>query len=148
MTSVPYEQSPPRGTLGRRLSVYFYRHPRLSLALLLALPLGWLAVAYLGSLIVLLLAAVWNVDPFTSQVVHTYTLDNFRRLFDESVYRNVAWRTSFARSPPSSAPAASRGGRPTTCAPRTRTPSGTRRWTLPAARPRRGGRECCTTWTL
>ena len=93
MTSVPYEQSPPRGTLGRRLSVYFYRHPRLSLALLLALPLGWLAVAYLGSLIVLLLAAVWNVDPFTSQVVHTYTLDNFRRLYDEPVYRNVAWRT-------------------------------------------------------
>jgi len=93
VTSVPYEQSPPRGTLGRRLSVYFYRHPRLSLALLLALPLGWLAVAYLGSLIVLLLAAVWNVDPFTSQVVHTYTLDNFRRLFDEPVYRNVAWRT-------------------------------------------------------
>ena len=73
--------------------MYFYRHPRLSLALLLALPLGWLAVAYLGSLIVLLLAAVWNVDPFTSQVVHTYTLDNFRRLFDEPVYRNVAWRT-------------------------------------------------------
>jgi len=93
VTSVPYEQSPPRGTLGRRLSVYFYRHPRLSLALLLALPLGWLAVAYLGSLIVLLLAAVWNVDPFTSQVVHTYTLDNFRRLYDEPVYRNVAWRT-------------------------------------------------------
>ena len=93
MTSVPYEQSPPRGSPGRRLSVYFYRHPRLSLALLLALPLGWLAVAYLGSLIVLLLAAVWNVDPFTSQVVHTYTLDNFRRLFDEPVYRNVAWRT-------------------------------------------------------
>src|SRR5204862_869451 len=93
VTSVSYEQSPPRGTLGRRLSVYFYRHPRLSLALLLALPLGWLAVAYLGSLIVLLLAAVWNVDPFTSQVVHTYTLDNFRRLYDEPVYRNVAWRT-------------------------------------------------------
>jgi putative spermidine/putrescine transport system permease protein len=93
VTSVPYEQSPPRGSLGRRLSVYFYRHPRLSLALLLALPLGWLAVAYLGSLIVLLLAAVWNVDPFTSQVVHTYTLDNFRRLFDLPVYRDVAWRT-------------------------------------------------------
>jgi putative spermidine/putrescine transport system permease protein len=93
VTYVSYEQPPPRGSLGRRLSVFFYRHPRLSLALLLALPLGWLAVAYLGSLIVLLLAAVWNVDPFTSQVVHTYTLDNFRRLFDQPVYRDVAWRT-------------------------------------------------------
>ena len=93
MTSVPYEQPPPLETLGRRLSVYFYRHPRVSLALLLALPLGWVAVAYLGSLVVLLMAAVWNVDPFTSQVVHTFTLDNFHRILHEPVYRDVAWRT-------------------------------------------------------
>ncbi|MFL5920718.1 MAG: ABC transporter permease, partial [Gaiellaceae bacterium] len=93
MTSVPYEQPPPRESAGRRLSRFFYDHPWLSLALLLALPLGWLLVVYLGSLVVLLLAAVWNVDPFTSQVVHTYTLDNFRRIFDQPVYRDVAWRT-------------------------------------------------------
>ena len=93
MTSVPYEQPPPREPAGRRLSRFFYDHPWLSLALLLALPLGWLLVVYLGSLVVLLLAAVWNVDPFTSQVVHTYTLDNFRRIFDQPVYRDVAWRT-------------------------------------------------------
>ena len=93
MTSVPYEQPSPRETLGRRLSVYFYRHPRVSLALLLALPLGWVAVAYLGSLLVLLTAAVWNVDPFTSQVVHAFTLDNFHRILHEPVYRDVAWRT-------------------------------------------------------
>jgi putative spermidine/putrescine transport system permease protein len=93
VTSVPYEQPPPRETLGRRLSVYFYRHPRVSLALLLALPMGWVAVAYLGSLVVLLMAAVWNVDPFTSQVVHTFTLDNFHRILHEPVYRDVAWRT-------------------------------------------------------
>jgi putative spermidine/putrescine transport system permease protein len=93
VTTVPYEQSPPQQSLGRRLSTYFYRHPRLSLGLLLAVPVGWLVVVYLGSLFVLLLAAVWNVDPFTSKVVHTYTLDNFRRIVDEPVYRNVAWRT-------------------------------------------------------
>jgi putative spermidine/putrescine transport system permease protein len=93
VTSIASDESPPRETLGRRLSRYFYRHPRLSLALLLAAPLAWLVVAYLGSLVVLLLASVWNVDPFTSQVVHTYTLDNFRRIFDEPVYRHVAWRT-------------------------------------------------------
>jgi putative spermidine/putrescine transport system permease protein len=93
VTSVPSEGSPPRESLGRRLSTYFYRHPRVGLALLLAAPLGWLVVVYLGSLFVLLLASIWNVDPFTSQVVHTYTLDNFRRLWDEDVYRHVAWRT-------------------------------------------------------
>ena len=93
MTSVSYEESPPRESLGRRLSTFFYRHPRVALALLLAAPLGWLVVVYLGSLFVLLLASVWNVDPFTSQVVHTFTLDNFRRLWNEDVYRIVAWRT-------------------------------------------------------
>ena len=93
MTSVHYEEPPPRQGLGRRLSTYFYRHPRVGLALLLAAPLGWLVVVYLGSLFVLLLASIWNVDPFTSQVVHTYTLDNFRRLWEEDVYRHVAWRT-------------------------------------------------------
>jgi len=93
VTSVSYEEPPPREGLGRRLSAYFYRHPRVGLALLLAAPLGWLVVVYLGSLFVLLLASIWNVDPFTSQVVHTYTLDNFRRLWEEDVYRHVAWRT-------------------------------------------------------
>jgi putative spermidine/putrescine transport system permease protein len=93
VTSVAYDEPSPRESLGRRLSRFFYRHPRLSLALLLAVPITWLVVVYLGSLVVLLLAAVWNVDPFTSKVVHTYTLDNFRRIVDEPVYRNVAWRT-------------------------------------------------------
>jgi putative spermidine/putrescine transport system permease protein len=93
VTSVPYEEPPPRENLGRRLSTYFYRHPRVALALLLAVPLGLFVVVYLGSLLVLLMASVWNVDPFTSQVVHTFTLDNFRRLFHEDVYRTVAWRT-------------------------------------------------------
>jgi putative spermidine/putrescine transport system permease protein len=93
VTAVPYEKPPPRETLGRRLSTYFYRHPRVALALLLAVPMGLFVVVYLGSLLVLLMASVWNVDPFTSQVVHTFTLDNFRRLFNEDVYRTVAWRT-------------------------------------------------------
>jgi putative spermidine/putrescine transport system permease protein len=93
VTSVAYDEPSPRESLGRRLSRFFYRHPRLSLALLLAVPITWLVVVYLGSLVVLLLAAVWNVDPFTSKVVHTYTLDNFRRIIDEPVYRDVAWRT-------------------------------------------------------
>jgi putative spermidine/putrescine transport system permease protein len=93
VTSLAYDEPPPRQSLGRRLSRYFYGHPRLSLALLLAVPVAWLVVVYLGSLFVLLLAAVWNVDPFTSQVVHTYTLDNLRRIVDEPVYREVAWRT-------------------------------------------------------
>jgi putative spermidine/putrescine transport system permease protein len=60
---------------------------------LLAAPIGWLVVGYLGSLFVLLLASMWDTNPFTSEVVHNYTLDNFRRIVEEPVYRDVAWRT-------------------------------------------------------
>ena len=38
MTSAEYAEPPPRAALGRRLSTFFYRHPRVGLAVLLARP--------------------------------------------------------------------------------------------------------------
>ena len=93
MTSVPIAEPPPRESLGRRLSTFFYRHPRIRLAALLAVPVGWMVVVYFGSLVVLLLSAFWDTNPFTSEVVRELTLDNFRTLFEREVYRDVAWRT-------------------------------------------------------
>jgi putative spermidine/putrescine transport system permease protein len=93
VTSVAYRDPPPRPRLGRRVSAFFHRHPRVRLAALLALPVAWLVGVYLGSLVVLLVASFWQTDPFTSEVVHTFTLDNFRTLWERDVYRNVAWRT-------------------------------------------------------
>ena len=93
MTANQYAEPPPRVTLGRRLSTFFYRHPRVGLAVLLAVPVGWLVIGYLGSLFVLLLASFWDTNPFTSEVVHNFTLDNFRRIIEQDVYREVAWRT-------------------------------------------------------
>lgn len=93
MTSVTSRETPPRPGPGRRLSAFLFRHPRLRLAALLAPPLAWLVVVYLGSLFVLLLAAFWDTNEFTSEVVHTFTLDNFRTLWEREVYRDVAWRT-------------------------------------------------------
>ena len=93
MTSVPIVEPPPRGGPWRRLSTFFYRHPRVRLAALLALPVGWLVVVYFGSLFVLLLSSVWDTDPFTREVVHEFTLDNFRRILETDVFRDVAWRT-------------------------------------------------------
>ena len=93
MTSVTYGETPPRSGPGRRLATFLFRHPRLRLGALLSGPLGWLVIVYLGSLAVLLLAAFWQTDEFTSEVVHTFTLDNFRTLWERDVYRDVAWRT-------------------------------------------------------
>ncbi|MFE7545320.1 ABC transporter permease [Streptomyces platensis] len=66
---------------------------RARLAALLAPPLLWLILAYLGSLAVLLLSAFWTTDPFTSDVVHSFTADNFREILTDPVYRTVALRT-------------------------------------------------------
>src|SRR5262245_57850911 len=93
MTSVPIAEPPPREGPGRRLSTFFYRHPRVRLWALLALPLAWLVLVYFGSLVVLLLSSLWDTDPFTREVVHRPTLENFQRISDTPVYRDVAWRT-------------------------------------------------------
>ena len=53
----------------------------------------WIAGIYFGSLCVLLLSAFWDTNPFTAEVVHELTLDNFRTIFEREVYRDVAWRT-------------------------------------------------------
>ena len=93
MTTIPVAEPPPRESLGRRLSTFFYRHPRVRLWLLLALPLAWLVVVYFGSLVVLLLTSLWDTEPLTRDVIHDPTLDNFRRIIETPVYRDVAWRT-------------------------------------------------------
>ena len=46
-----------------------YRHPRMRLAGLLAAPMAWLVVVYLGSLFALFITAFWTVDDFTGQLV-------------------------------------------------------------------------------
>jgi putative spermidine/putrescine transport system permease protein len=78
---------------GSRLAAFFHRHPRVSLGALLAAPLGWLVVAYLGSLAVLFVAAFWRLDPFTAEIVHDYGFQNFRLLWDNDVYRTITIRT-------------------------------------------------------
>jgi putative spermidine/putrescine transport system permease protein len=93
MTSVPVAEPPPRESPGRRLSTFFFRHPRLRLAALLALPVAWMVLVYFGSLFVLLLSSIWETDPFTREVVYEFTLDNFRRIIETPVFRDVAWRT-------------------------------------------------------
>jgi putative spermidine/putrescine transport system permease protein len=75
------------------LATALHRRPRLRLSLLLAGPVGWLVVAYLGSLAVLFVAAFWQLDPFTSKVVHEYGFQNFETIFQGEVYRTIVLRT-------------------------------------------------------
>jgi putative spermidine/putrescine transport system permease protein len=84
----------PRRGLAHRISTWAYPRKRLQLGALLALPLGWLIVAYLGALFVLLLNAFWEKDAFTGQVEpFAWSLDAFVELFSNDVYRTIAIRT-------------------------------------------------------
>ena len=83
---------PPVGRL-RGLAIALYRRPRAQLGLLLAAPLGWLVIAYLGSLALFLITSFWSVDSFTGNLVTTPTVENYVAIFTTDVYRTIAIRT-------------------------------------------------------
>jgi putative spermidine/putrescine transport system permease protein len=82
-----------RRSAGHRLAGLFQGRPRLQVAGLLAGPIGWLVIGYLGSLALLLVAAFWSVDPLSGLTVKSFTLENFESLVNEPVYRTIVWRT-------------------------------------------------------
>ena len=78
----------------RRFAGWLHSRPRVRLGLLLAAPLGWLVIAYLGSLAILLLSAFWARDAFTGNIEpFHWSLRAFQQLFSQEVYRTVAIRT-------------------------------------------------------
>lgn len=70
---------PQRG-LGDRLTGLFWRRPRVALVLLLALPVAWLGVVYLGSLAALLWQSFYAIDPYSGVVVKELTLRSYAEL--------------------------------------------------------------------
>jgi putative spermidine/putrescine transport system permease protein len=81
------------GGARRRLSAFLYRRRPLKLALLLTPPLGWIVVVYLAALAVLLVTSLWVEDELSGRVLHTYTLQNFRQLWDDPVNRIIVRNT-------------------------------------------------------
>ncbi len=79
--------------MSRRLSTFLNGRPRLQVGALLAGPVGWLVIGYLGSLAVLLIAGFWTVNPLSGEVVQSFSLENFETLLNEPVYRDIVGRT-------------------------------------------------------
>jgi len=95
MSSLPV-QAPapaPRGPAARPASRLLHRWVWLRLTLLLSTPLTWLVLVYVVALAALLVTSLWTVNSLTSEVDHTWTLDNFRTLIDNEVYAAVTKRT-------------------------------------------------------
>ncbi len=84
----------PRAGAGlqRRISDLLFTRRGLLLLALLAPPLLWFGVIYLGSLFALLANAFFGLDDFTGQVVREFTLKNFADL-GQPANLDVALRT-------------------------------------------------------
>ena len=87
------EAAAERRSVGHKLADLFHGRERLQVGALLAGPVGWLVIGYLGSLALLLVAAFWSVDPLSGLTEKSFTLENFEALWNEPVYRDIAWRT-------------------------------------------------------
>ncbi len=76
-----------------QVNTWLYRHSRARVGLLLVLPVLWLAIAYLGSLAVMLISSFWSVDSFTGNINHSFSLNNFQQLITQWVYSVIALRS-------------------------------------------------------
>jgi len=71
---------PGRGGLFGTLSDVLWRNPRLTLFLMLAPPLLWLGVIYLGSLFALLAQSFFSIDEFSGLIKYEWTLKTYAEL--------------------------------------------------------------------
>jgi putative spermidine/putrescine transport system permease protein len=76
-----------------RLGGALWRRNWLKALALLLPPTGAFLAVYVAALVALFVSAFWTVDSFTGLTVHTWTLDNFRELWNGSEYHTVALRT-------------------------------------------------------
>ena len=82
----------PPATAARRLAGWLHRRSRVRLGLLLASPVGWLVIVYLGSLAILFVNAFFTRDAFSGATVYVPTLDNFAELLRDP-YPGITLRT-------------------------------------------------------
>lgn len=85
--------TPHRRSAGRRLAGLFHGRPGLQAGALLSGPVGWLVVGYLGSLAILLVTSLWSLGELSGEIERSLTLDNFKDVVSEPVYRSVTGRT-------------------------------------------------------
>ena len=84
------------GALTDRISNLFWRRPAILLLLLLAPPVAWLGVVYLGSLSTLLLHSFFSIDEFSGLINYEFTLKTYRELLQPANYDIIIRTVSMA----------------------------------------------------
>ncbi len=78
---------------GDRLSDVLWRRPNLLIGLMLAAPVLWLGVVYVGSLVALLVQSFFSIDEFTGLINKQFTLKTYRELFTTPANLDIILRT-------------------------------------------------------
>jgi ABC-type spermidine/putrescine transport system permease subunit II len=90
--SAPRSQA-KRGGMWSRVSAALWRRPWAQATILLTPPLAWFVLIYLASLVVLLITAFWQINPFTTNIERIWSLNNFTTIFTSPAYRAIILRT-------------------------------------------------------
>src|SRR5215469_5421624 len=78
---------------GARVSAALWRQPWARATLLLTPPLAWFLLVYLASLVVLLVTAFWQINPFTTNIERVWSLGNLQTIFTTPAYLSIIGRT-------------------------------------------------------
>ncbi|MBL8118015.1 MAG: ABC transporter permease [Anaerolineae bacterium] len=76
----------------KRTSRFFFEHPNIALLLMLALPMLWLGVFYLGSLGALLTQSFFRLDGFTGRIVREFGFQSYQQLLSPA-NQDIIYRT-------------------------------------------------------
>jgi putative spermidine/putrescine transport system permease protein len=76
-----------------RVSAALWRRPWARATLLLTPPLAWFLLIYLAALVVLLITAFWQINPFTTNIERVWSLTNLQTIFSSPAYRQIILRT-------------------------------------------------------
>ena len=87
--------APAAKTRYRRHSVSaaLWRQPWARATLLLTPPLAWFVLIYLASLVILLVTAFWQINPFTTNIERVWSLSNLTTIFTSPAYLTIIGRT-------------------------------------------------------
>jgi putative spermidine/putrescine transport system permease protein len=82
------------GGMLEKLSDVFVTRPHVFTLLLLAPPLLWIGIVYVGSLFALLMQSFYSLDDFSGVVVREFTLSTYKQLLEEAnvqiIFRTIA----------------------------------------------------------
>ncbi len=81
------------GSWGARVSGALWRRPWARATLLLTPPLAWFLLLYVAALVVLLITAFWQINPFTTNIERVFSFGNFSQIFSSPAYRGIIGRT-------------------------------------------------------